>query len=520
VKPLDRFLRRARRRIVGQEALIWLARGLALFAVLALAVEVLGRRYPVDPAWPLLVACAALAAVMSVGGWMRAWPSLPRVARRADAALGGRERLATALEFATAAGALVELQRADALRLAATSDAAAVAPARLPWRPLAVALVAGVAAIALALLPNPALVHLRQQRAAAAAQEQAAEKIEAISKQIATSNSNDPPGKKEALTKELQKAADSVRKAPDPATAVASLSQAQDAIRSLTDPNLAAKQAAESAAGKQLAGQATTAKAGSALAAQNSQQASTELKNLASSLPSMNAADRAATAQALASAAQAAQGDPQLQQSLQKASDALKNGDVQAAQQALQEAAQQVQQTGQEDDFQGDAAQAVNGLQETKGPLAQAAQSQSGQGQSQGQSQGQGQNPGEGNQPGQSGQGQGQGQGNQPGQGLQPGQGNGANGQPGGAGNNNGGTQGGQKPGGNPGEKVYVSGQTSSGSTNGQNGDPGSGTDTGLVPYSEYLAEYQAQALNQVDRQLIPQQERDLVSNYFEALSK
>jgi hypothetical protein len=65
-----------------------------------------------------------------------------------------------------------------------------------------------------------------------------------------------------------------------------------------------------------------------------------------------------------------------------------------------------------------------------------------------------------------------------------------------------------------------VSGQTSSGSTNGQTGDPGSGTDTGLVPYSEYLAEYQAQALNQVDRQLIPQQERDLVSQYFEALSK
>jgi hypothetical protein len=518
VKPLDRFLRRARRRILGQEALGWLARGLALFAVLALAVEVLGRRYPVDPAWPLLAACAALAAVVALGGWMRAWPSLPRVARRADTALGGRERLATALEFATAGGLLVELQRADALRLATTSDAAVVAPARLPWRPLAVALVAGVAASALALLPTPALVHLRQQRAAAAAQEQAAEKVEAIAKQITNSNSSDPPGKKEALTKELQKAADSVRKAPDPASAVASLSQAQDSIRSLTDPNLAAKQAAESAAGKQLAGQPTTAKAGSALAAQNSQQASTELKNLAGSLPSMNAADRAATAQALASAAQAAQGDPQLQQSLQKASDALKNGDVQGAQQALQEAAQQVQQTGQEDDFQGDAAQAVNGLQETKGPLAQAAQRQSGQGQSQGQAQ----NPGEGNQPGgQPGQGQGQGQGNQPGQGLQPGQGTGANGQPGGAGNNNGGTQaGGQKPGGNPGEKVYVSGQTSSGSSNGQTGDPGSGTDTALVPYSEYLAEYQAQALNQVDRQLIPQQERDLVSQYFEALSK
>ena len=57
-------------------------------------------------------------------------------------------------------------------------------------------------------------------------------------------------------------------------------------------------------------------------------------------------------------------------------------------------------------------------------------------------------------------------------------------------------------------------GQGTQGSANGQAGDPGSGTDSGLVPYSQYLAEYQAQALNQVDRQLIPEQERELVSQY------
>ena len=63
-------------------------------------------------------------------------------------------------------------------------------------------------------------------------------------------------------------------------------------------------------------------------------------------------------------------------------------------------------------------------------------------------------------------------------------------------------------------------GQTGQGTSNGQTGDPGTGTDSGLVPYSQYLAEYQAQALNQVDRQLIPEQERDLVSQYFQELSK
>src|SRR5439155_21699699 len=117
-------------------------------------------------------------------------------------------------------------------------------------------------------------------------QEQAAEQIDALARQVAASNTSEPPAKKQALTQELQKAADSVRKAPDPASAVAALSQAQDAIRSLADPNLGARQAAESAAGKQLPQQSTTAKAGAALAAQNSQQAAAELRKLASALPS------------------------------------------------------------------------------------------------------------------------------------------------------------------------------------------------------------------------------------------
>ena len=58
MKSLDRFLRRARRRLLRREGVRWGARGLAAFALLALAVEVAGRRYPVDPAWPVLAASA------------------------------------------------------------------------------------------------------------------------------------------------------------------------------------------------------------------------------------------------------------------------------------------------------------------------------------------------------------------------------------------------------------------------------------------------------------------------------
>ena len=121
MRPLERFLRRARLLVVRQAAVTWAARGLAAAAVLALSVELLARRWPVDPVWPALAACGAVGVVLAVGGWFRAWPSLAQVARLADTSLHGRERFSTALEFATAGGSLVELQRADALRWARAS---------------------------------------------------------------------------------------------------------------------------------------------------------------------------------------------------------------------------------------------------------------------------------------------------------------------------------------------------------------------------------------------------------------
>ena len=54
-------------------------------------------------------------------------------------------------------------------------------------------------------------------------------------------------------------------------------------------------------------------------------------------------------------------------------------------------------------------------------------------------------------------------------------------------------------------EKVYVPGQsTGSGTPQGNAGTPGSGTDSQLVPYTDYLSEYRSAAQSEVDRQLIP----------------
>jgi len=528
VSGVDRFLQRARSRVLGDRALNWAARGLAAGALAAAASEVAFRRFPVDPAWPVLAGCALAGILFALVGWLRAWPSLPEVARLADLNLGSRERLSTALEFATVKTYLPSRQRLDAEAWAEHADPTQVVPGGWPLRTLAVFVAAALFAIGLSLLPNPALTQLRQHRAAVTAQNQAADQVAAIAAKEAQGRPGEDPATRQALVQDLKKTEQAVRNAPDPQTAVAALSQAQQDIRNLQDPNLGAKQQGSSAAGQALAQNANPGqKAGQSLASQNNAQAASDLRNLASSLGSMSQADQQSLSQSLAQAAQAATatGNPQLGQSLQKASDALKNGDTAAAEAALNQAAAQTDQLQSGEDFAGDAAQAANGLQQAKGPLEQQAQSQAQGGQgSQGQvQQGQGQQgqgqQGQGQGQGQQGQGQGQGQqGQGTGQGQQ-GQGQGQQGQGQGGQGQGGGQNGGQTGGAKSTEKVYVPSQGDP-TGQGQNQGSGQGTDANLVPYEQVYADYKAAALNQVDRADIPQSERDLVNQYFTNLGQ
>ena len=525
---VERFLKRARSRVVGDRALNWGARGLAAGA---LAAELAFRRFPVDPAWPVLAGCVFAGLLFGLVGWLRAWPSLPEVARLADLNLGSRERLSTALEFATAKSYLPSRQRLDAEAWAERADPRQVVPEGWPLRTLAVFLAAALFALGLWMLPNPALAQLRQHREALAAQNQAADQVATIAAKESQARPGEDPAARQALVKDLKKAEQAVRSASDPQSAVAALSQAQQDIRNLQDPNLGAKQQGSSAAGQALAQNPNPGqKAGQSLASQNNRQAAGDLRNLASSLASMSQADRQSLSQSLSQAAQAAAagGNPQLSQSLQKASDALKNGDTAAAQAALNQAAAQTDQLQNGEDFAGDAAQAANGLQQAKTPLeqqAQAGQGSQGQGQQgqgqQGQGQGQGQGQqgqGQGQQgQGQQGQGQGQGQGQSQGQGQ--GQGQGQNGQGQGGQGQGGGQNGGQTAGAKSTEKVYVPSQGDP-TGQGQNQGNGQGTDANLVPYEQVYADYKAAALNQVDRADIPQSERDLVNQYFANLGQ
>jgi hypothetical protein len=518
------LLIRVRSRVLRQSGLVWATNGAVVTTVAGLVFEAVSRRWPVDPAWPVLAACALAGIAVALAGWLRGWPSWAEIAQLADLRLGGQERLVTALEFAAVDGSLPLRQRADATAFARRADLSGLRPVRPPTKMLAVAAAAALAAGVLAILPNPAVAQLRQHRADVAAQEKTARAVESLANQaVGQARPGEDPAKRAALVKELQKAAAAARNAPDPQSAVAALSQAQQNLAQLRDPNLGSKQDAASQAGSALQQNPQAAKAGSALAQGDLKTGSQELKNLAQQVPNMSQQQQQQLASSLDQAADASKGDQKLSQSLRNAASALRSGDTKAAQQALQSAAQEAQATSAAQDFQGDLNQASNGLQQAKQAAAQQAaadqgqQGQQGQGQQGQQGQGQQQGPGQQGQ-GQQGQGQqGQGQG-QRGQGQgQQGQGNGQGQQ--GQGNGSGGQGGGTKPAGSS-ETIYVPGQAQDTGQSGQPSGSGQGNPNDLVPYNSVLSQYRDQAMNQVNRADIPDQERQLVQQYFSNLGQ
>ena len=69
-------------------------------------------------------------------------------------------------------------------------------------------------------------------------------------------------------------------------------------------------------------------------------------------------------------------------------------------------------------------------------------------------------------------------------------------------------------------EAVYVPGQAQDSGQSGQPTGTGQGTPSDLVPYNSVLSQYRDQAMSQVDRADIPDQERQLVQQYFSDLGQ
>jgi hypothetical protein len=505
-------------------------------------IQLAGRIWPVErlELWALIPLAAWLVFVVGVF-LLRRLPPL-RVARRVDAELNLKERLATALileewipgkaAYVSPSGndgsdgelpsafrpSLVALQRQDALAAARAVDARRAFRLRWLGRPLALATILLAAALALALAPNPMDDLIAERAAIAQAAEQQAEEIEKLSQEIQKAQELTPERRAELLRR-LQELAEQLRaNRGDRQQALADLSRVEEALGRQLDANADARQAAMQALATQLQALAL---------AQNDQaadlsDAAEALEQLAQSLEEMGGAQRQELAQSLAQmAARAGQaGDGNLAQALAALGQAIQSGDAEAAQAAAQAAADAMAQAREQLAEQATLRQALSQLQAGRQALAQAGTTRPGlaQGQGQGQSQGQGQGQGQG-QPG--------GGGGTKADSLPPANSVGQAGRPQGAGRP--GTTGQldqqvyapweRRPG--SGQQLSITGQdTGQGETQlREQQDPLPGTPgQALVPYSQVYQDYLDAANQTMERSYIPPGLRDYVRDYFSRL--
>ncbi|GAB4530677.1 MAG: hypothetical protein Kow0063_09020 [Anaerolineae bacterium] len=528
---LDRFRHRLRLR----DAWLLAQRTLWLACLAGVAMHLAGRVWPVERLWlwslaPLLI-WALLVAVILLFYPMPAG----RVARRVDHELGLKERLTTALflesrppgELAGQSSnqlpkggcrpafhpTLIALQREDALSLARQIDPPRAFPLSWLSRPLLLAGVLAVAAVTLALLPNPMDAVLAERAAVAQAAGEQAAQIEKLREEVENEQGLTPEMRQELL-RQLAELAEQLRANPgDRPEALADLSRVEEALRQKLDPNTNTRQAALESLAAQLEALAG-AEAGEE---EDLPDMTAALESLAQGLAGMDAAEREALARALAGAAARAgqAGDSDLAQALAALAQAIQSGESEAAGQAAQAAGQALSQAQAELADQAALQQVLAELQEGRQAIAGAGQ---GQGLAQGQQQAQG-----------PGQGAGQGQG-QPGGGggtkadrLPPANSTGQADRPQGAG-----------PPGSVGElepQVYVpwerrqaSGDelsiTGQGETQTrEQSEPAPGAPgPALVPYSQVYYEYLDAANQTIERSAIPPGLRDYVRDYFSRL--
>ena len=448
-----------------RDAVVWGTRGLLGGLALALGVALAARVRPLFTVPELINVSAALAggglALFAAAAWL--WPrDRLHAARFFDRAFGLKERTSTALEIAAgglgAPARLAEQQLEDtlsAVRAVETLDGLPVRVARREW----LALLALLAALAVSLaLPNSLEASVGQQRAVQQAVKQTVQQIEAAREAIAA----DPAlsqDQKDELTQPLEDALQRLQQGNlTREQAVAVLTDAEQKLQQLADPQSQEQIQSLQSAGEGLKNNASTEALGNNLANGDFQRAAQDLANLDTS--NLSQSEQASLANELEQAANALKDtNADLAGQLQQAADALRQGDPQAAQQALQQAAQTLSQSSSQLSQAQAAAQAAGQVGQGRQAVARAGEAQRATSGDPGVSApgdpGQQAQPGQASQQGQAGQGQAQGQqqggqGVGQGQGSSQGQGQGQTSGGSGRGESNGEAQGGQAGQGSP----------------------------------------------------------------------
>jgi hypothetical protein len=530
MSSLDAAVRELRRAAARARAARYAVHGLVGAVAWVVLVLRIARLTPFERRATVAAVGIPVALAVAAVAWLLRRPSAAILMRLADIRLGLKERLSTAWERRSEAGALDDVQRRDALQHASRTRLAAAFPVRVNRGEATLVAVLAIFALAFALLPNPMDQVLAQRQADRASQARAVKAVQDAKRKIADSAKPTPVDPQ--VQKILQDAQAKIRQADSPRKALESITPAEQQLQRLTDPGTPALSSSAQNLANALSGTAAGRSAAQAISTSPAKGAQS-VRDLAAQLQNMSPKDREELAKALAKAAQQAQ-NSKMRDSLNKASSSLQNGDPSGAAQALGDVASQLDALQQQQNTDQAVASAINGLEAARQELAaQADRDAKGQG---GQpnagasgSPGAGSSPGSGASPGASGSGNGSGSGTGSGSGSGSGSGTGTGTGTGtGSGNGSGGTGGTGSSGSGTGsgsgakstERVYVPGQPVPGQSQNDPTPLGPGQDVPLSPYSQVIQAYQQAALDATNRSLIPGSQRDLVRQYFSQLGE
>ena len=506
------------RREAGLRGALWgLVGGLGAAVVLGICA----RLWPILLPRELGLLSLLLPAAAALGAFLVRYlePRTPMaVARQSDTRMGLAERLATALAVEQGQIApppdLAAQQRADARSAAARADPAQA----FSIRPSPHLLWASAALVALIvtnlLLPNPQEARIRARLEEQEAIEEQVTRLEDLRVEIEADQALTEETR-EILLEELDETIADLQEGDlTREEALARLAEAEERLQALQDDTVAAQAAELQAAGQAALDEAATEEVGQALTEGDYAAAAEALSEMGEQIAGMSAEERAAVAEQMERMAEAVQGtNPELAEALREAAEATRQGDAEATQQALAQAAAATQQAG-EAIGEGQAVnQALAQIQEGKSAIAQSG----GQG-----SQG-GQTPG--SQGSGDGTGSGSGAGNEEGSGAE-----GTTQDPGTGPSSNAPGEEGETPyesiyaperlGEGEGETVVVPGE---GEGEGGPATEGEGTSTergeALVPYDQVYAEYQEQAVTSLENSYIPPNVKSYVRAYFDAVA-
>ncbi|MBI5839063.1 MAG: hypothetical protein HZB19_03075 [Chloroflexi bacterium] len=509
------------RRLRLQRALTWGLRGLVFGLALSLVLGAAGlfqAKLLREEFLALIISSAIfISLVMGVAAYL--WPIQKiKAARYFDLAFRLGERVSTALELSQdglkSSSELICRQLEDAI-----SASRRVKPGRdLPFR---LQKTEGILALALVLLIGVIWFRgetwfqaARQARVIQQAVAEETAQIEEIISQI-ESNPALSEEQKEMLTAPLEEALQGLEENPSLEGSVSMLSSTGEKLDALSEPQ--AEQVAEALkeAGNRLAeGQGNPLQsAGEKLAEGDYASAASDLANL--DLSNLSAEETQKLADQLQSAADAVQStNPQLASELNDAAEALRNGDTDAAQEALQRAADSLAKTGQQMAFSQTAKQAAGQLEEGAGQVLAAGGGQSPNSGTAGESNQGGENAGE----------SGSGSGSEGSD--ESASGGDASDSP--IAQNNGAGDGGEVPyeqiyapsllGGEGGPDVQLPTDGQDGETIGEGQTTEAQPGESLVPYNEVFSQYNEANQRAIENGSIPFQFMQIIRNYFDSL--